>query len=221
MTSLAQQMLKKQVMVPVIALAFLLVGALALVWVEAGPAVANDEQSPPAKPKGLQVSTEAGSLAVSVDWDDVNGADDYWVRWRQKGPGQNLNEGVKPTSSSTTITVDDYGDWVVRVQACNDAGCGKPSARAFRTEQAAGPEAEPTPEPTPRPTRSNVPHKPRNLQVETWEGDLRVYVDWDKVSRATGYRVYHRAKGPDQDLIESEIYWTSSMAYVTVADYGD
>ncbi|MCY4415902.1 MAG: fibronectin type III domain-containing protein, partial [Chloroflexi bacterium] len=106
----------------------LLVGAAlitALLW-SGGPASAQDDGDTevPARPTGLRVATEPSSLDVSADWDDVAGADDYLVRWRPKD-GQ-LNDGVRVTSSSAAVTVADYGRWVMRVRACNDAGCGKP-----------------------------------------------------------------------------------------------
>ena len=89
---------------------------------------------PPAKPSGLTLDTESGSLGVSVDWDDVEGAVDYLVRWRPHGPGQKLNDGVRTTASAARITVADYGKWVVRVEACNDAGCGPQSTRQVVVE---------------------------------------------------------------------------------------
>ena len=107
------------------------------------------ETKVPSKPTGLSVATEPGSLAVSADWDDVEGADDYLVRWRPYG--EELNEGVRAQSSSASITVAAHGEWVVRVQACNDAGCGKGTSERFSVE--------PAPEPTPTPT-PNIPNKP-------------------------------------------------------------
>ena len=112
-------------------------------------AQSEDGSEVPPKPSGLSVATEQGSLDVSADWDDVEGADDYLVRWRPNG--ERLNEGVRAQSSSAAITVAAYGEWVVRVQACNDAGCGKPAAQRFSVE--------PAPEPTPTPA-PNTPNKP-------------------------------------------------------------
>ena len=86
--------------------------------------------TPPAKPSGLIATAEAGSLVVAVDWDDVEGADDYLVRWRLHGPGNPLNDGERPTSSDTQIAVSHHAKWVVRVEACNDAGCGPGVAQA-------------------------------------------------------------------------------------------
>ena len=80
----------------------------------------------PAKPEGLEIATEPGSLDVSLDWDDVDGAAHYLVRWRLAGPGDPLNEGVEAESSEATIMVDGFGEWVVPVEACNDAGCSPP-----------------------------------------------------------------------------------------------
>ena len=91
--------------------------ALAVIWNTAAPAGADGNGGPPAKPTGLSVSTEQGSLDVSADWDDVDGAGEYLVRWRLSGPDQELNEGVRVESSSAAIAVDDYGECVMRVQA--------------------------------------------------------------------------------------------------------
>ena len=79
----------------------------------------------PAKPSGLRATTEPNSLHVSLDWDDVDGADSYKVRWRERVRGGQLNEGVSATTSSAGITVAGYGEWVVRVQACNGDNCGR------------------------------------------------------------------------------------------------
>ena len=166
----------------------------------------------PAQPTGLEVDTEAGSLDVSVEWVDVDGADEYWVRWRMSGPGQKLNDGVRPTSSDTQITVADYGKWVVRVQGCNEAGCGKPVAKHFRVE----PAPEPTPEPTPLP---EPPVRPTGLQVNVEAGSLVVLTDWDEVDRADEYLVRWRLEGSGNALNEG-VRPTSSEVNFTVADYG-
>ena len=82
---------------------------LVLLGSAGGPASAQDDTGTerPAKPTGLGVETQRGSLTASVDWDDVAGADKYWVRWRPKSG--NLNAGVEVQSSATDITVSDYG----------------------------------------------------------------------------------------------------------------
>lgn len=113
-----------------------------------GNPVSAEEPEAPARPAGLRVATEQGSLGVSLDWDDVAGAARYWVRWRMAGPGNTLNPGVETTSSQADITVAGYGQWVARVQACNDASCGKPVTKKFRVEPAPEPESDSTPEPT-------------------------------------------------------------------------
>lgn len=131
-------------------MAAILALAAALVWHAAAPASAEDGDDPLPAPAGLQVAAERGSLDVTLDWDDVDGADSYWVRWRVSGPGKKLNEGVYVQSSGAEITVRRYGEWVARVQACDDAGCGAPAAKKFRAKK---PRATPkaTPEPAPEP----------------------------------------------------------------------
>ncbi|MYA61150.1 MAG: hypothetical protein F4X94_01025, partial [Dehalococcoidia bacterium] len=156
---------------------------LAVMWAGAGPAGAQGEKEPPAKPSGFRVVTERGSLEVALDWADVGGASRYWVRWRESGQGNQLNEGVYVQSSDAVISVARYGEWVVRVQACDDSGCGAPNARKFRVrrprampditplptattipEATVAPTPLPTATPTPEPTTAPTP-PPGTLQV--------------------------------------------------------
>ncbi|MDE2668233.1 MAG: fibronectin type III domain-containing protein [Chloroflexota bacterium] len=125
------------------------------------PLTANAEEQaspavPPDRPDGLTVETEIGSLDVSLNWDDVDGADGYLVRWREAGSGAELNAGTPTAASEAQISVDDYGQWVVRVQACNDAGCGKPQTKKFRVKPAPQASATATAEDTPVPATQPV-----------------------------------------------------------------
>ena len=157
--------------------------ALALVWAGGAPASAQDDTGKPARPGGLTVTTGENSLEVSVDWDDVDGADDYLVRWRLFGPGNRLNERVSATSSAK-ITVYGYGLWLVRVQACNDKGCSLPVARHFAVGLRPEPIAVSLPAPTPEP---DTPFRPSVLEVSTTEGSLDVSLDWGNVDGADEY----------------------------------
>ena len=111
----------------------------------------------PSKPTGLSVSSTPGSLAVAVDWNDVEGAVDYLVRWRVSGPGQKLNDGIRSASSDAQISVAGYGKWLVRVEACDEAGCGKPATKHIHVKETPNPTPEPTPSPTPEPTLNPTP----------------------------------------------------------------
>ena len=111
----------------------------------------------PAKPTELRVDTTPGSLDVEADWDDTPNASHYLVRWRVGSPGNQLNEGIEIQPSAASITVADYGEWVLRVEACNSAGCGAPLALRFAVEAAPEPTAAPTPEPTAAPTPEPTP----------------------------------------------------------------
>ncbi len=212
-----------------LAAAFLLVAAfaaaLAVVWAAAGPAGAQEETQVPARPTGFTITTEPGSLDVGVDWDDVNGATHYLVRWRSVDNGEKLNQGVEVQSSEAAIAMADYGVWVARAQACNAAGCGKPANRQFRVEPA--PEPTPTPEPTPAPTPEptpeppqTVPGRPTGLTITTQQGSLDASPDWDDVDGATEYLVRWRVAGPGNPLSDG-IRPQSSSVTITVADYGD
>ncbi len=134
-----------------------LILALGLSLTLTGGDTAATDGSAPAKPAKLRIDATEGSLEVTVDWDVVDGAAEYFVRWRLGGSGNKLNEGVKTESTETDITVDDYGDWVVRVQACNDSGCGPARARQFEVVPAPAPTSEPTASPTSEPTPTAKP----------------------------------------------------------------
>ena len=115
-----------------LALVVVAVVVTSLLWAGVSPASAQTPQKP-AKPTGLSVATEQDSLDVSLDWDDTSGATSYRVRWRLAGQGNPLNAGITPTSSDADITVAKYGEWVVRVQACNADGCGNPVSETVTT----------------------------------------------------------------------------------------
>ena len=199
--------------------AALLVVALLLVLSQTrgGQVRADGETGVPAKPDGLSVSTTPGSLDAVVDWDDTSGATHYKVRWRVAGFGNALNEGVEAQSSDASITVAGYGEWVVRVVACNSVGCGLGKSRMF----AVSPIPTPTPTPTVTPTPTiRVPAVPTGLRVATTPGSLDASVDWNDAPGATHYKVYWRVAGFGNSLNEG-VEAQSSDAGITVADYGE
>ena len=154
----------------------------------------------PARPTGLVVTVATGSRDVSVDWDDVEGATDYLVRWRRHGPGQQLNDGVRPTASDARITVADYGRWVVQVKACNDAGCSEQVSSQFEV--------------TASPTGA-----PANLELAASLTSLDVTATWDAAEGATHYRLGWRSvDGSGQTGGSTDVQ--SARATVTVAGSG-
>ena len=162
---------------------------------------AEEESEPPARPTGLVVSTETGALEVSLDWNDVEGADEYLVRWRQHGEGQELNDGVRTETSGAEISMDDYGKWVVRVEACNDGGCGPGLSRTVWLRQ-------------------SKPERPQNLAVSVSPGKLGAAASWDAVERATSYKLrWRRPNGgfASGDLVST----TATSADITVSAHGE
>lgn len=130
---------------------------LITVWAltTANPVNAQSDALP--KPGGVNVQTTQGSLEVSVTWTSVSGATSYRVRLREAGPGNSLTDVASPTNASATIEVGGFGDWVVRVEACNDNGCGRGSAVRFTVvdvQGSASGSSEPTSTPEPAPQGS-------------------------------------------------------------------
>ena len=114
-------------------IAALLVAALVLI----GRAGADDGDRLPA-PAELRVATERGSLDVSLDWDDVEGADSYRVRWRVSGSGNQLNDGISVQSSNAVITVARFREWVARVQACDKLRLRRAHSEEVQGQKAQG-----------------------------------------------------------------------------------
>ena len=130
----------------------------------------------------------------------MTGADDHLVRWRLPGPGQEMNDGVKTQSSDAAITVDDYGRWVVRVEACNAGGCGPGVSKAALLRQAR-------------------PGQPQNLVVSVSPGELDLTASWDAVEGAASYRIgWRRPTG--NFAAGNQLTTDDTRADITVADYG-
>ena len=89
---------------------------------------------PPGEPQNLAVTATPGSLDISATWDALEGADTYKLRWRQSGGQFAAANAATVTAANATITVSDYGEWEVRLQACNDAGCGPEAVLQFTVE---------------------------------------------------------------------------------------
>ena len=79
---------------------------------------------PPGEPGNFAVSATQGSLDLSATWDTLDGATSYKLAWRQADGNFEAGNAANVTATSATITVEDYGQWVVRLEGCNDAGCG-------------------------------------------------------------------------------------------------
>ena len=93
--------------------------------------IATPTPQPLDAPAGLQAYVERGSLEALLDWDDVEGAVSYMVRWQADGASGSSATAMRAHSSEANITLAGYGDWVASVEACNDAGCGAPASRTF------------------------------------------------------------------------------------------
>ena len=158
-------------------------------------------RTPPVAPTGITLSQDpAGSLRLLVGSDTVTDADNYKIRWREAGPGNELNAGITVSDLGTDqsgnpvaafthpITVSGYGTWVVRVDACNEEGC----TGASKTIK-----AEPL-----------APDEEQQSEVEITRvvtGDGRFQVDWTysgEESELNNWRIWYKApNGQRKDLL--------------------
>ena len=195
-------------------LAIVIATASTIFWMGDSPAVADDGSEKPAIPASLVVVTQQGSLDVGLDWGEVEKVTHYLVRWRSVDKGEKLNAGVQEKSTSTTIKVGDYGSWVVRVQACNAAGCGKPVNKQFRVEPAPTPTPEPTAEPVENSPATGAPTITGTVQVgETLTVNPSGISDDDGLANAT---LSYQWLSDDADISGA----TSSTYTLAAADEG-
>ena len=88
-----------------------------------GQAVDMSQLNPPEPPQNFAVSVRRGQLALSATWDTAEGATSYKLRWRKAGEEFTAANSATVSDTSAAITVSGYGEWEVRLQACNDNGC--------------------------------------------------------------------------------------------------
>ena len=91
----------------------------------------------PGAVSNLEVIAEPGRKALLTTWDALDGATSYKLRWRQSGGEFEANNAANISGAIWSITVSDYGQWEVRVQGCNDAGCGPEAVQSAQAVQAA------------------------------------------------------------------------------------
>lgn len=105
-----------------------IVSALAIaVPIATAASVRAQEPQPPTAPTKLTHSVEPGTTTVTVNWAAVPGATSYRVRWRLKPGDFAANSQATVSSPTAAIDVSKQGLWLIKVQACNADGCGKPA----------------------------------------------------------------------------------------------
>ena len=143
---------------------------LSWIWLEPPETVAN-----------LALSSTAGQLSLSATWDALEGATSYRLRWRESGGEFAAANTATVSDATATITVSSYGRWEVRVQGCNDAGCG--------------PEASSTADATPPPTLG-LRLTPASLTDSSASPHL-ITASWDPVPGATSHNLRWRRSEAD------------------------
>ena len=98
----------------------------------------------PGAPENFAVSATPGSLEVSATWDALDGATAYKLSWRQSGGNFEPGNETTISDSDATFTVSDYGEWLARLQGCNEAGCGLEAELAVTVVRSIGFDLAPT-----------------------------------------------------------------------------
>ena len=138
----------------------------------------------PAKVTGLKV-TDKTDLNFTLKWNKVSGASGYEV-YKLTGKTWQLLR----FTTATSVTIEDAGtlnDYKVRayVIVSNAAVCGAFSSPiAASANKSNGNDIEPSD------TTGKAPAVPKGLTLKSEPKNNRIVISWNKVSSATGYKVY-------------------------------
>lgn len=93
------------------------------VEVKAGATSSAKPTSKPPKPTGYTLETRTASLDISASWDATPDAEYYALSWRKRGLGFDSANKLTLQTNRGQFSVPDHGEWLVRLDACNDLGC--------------------------------------------------------------------------------------------------
>ena len=164
-----------------------------------GLGVSQGVTTVPARPSSLAVSPVAGGLELSASWGAAAGATSYKLRWRPGNGTFTAGNETVVTSTSARFTVPEAGEWVVRLEGCNTAGCGRGIARQI-TATAAQPVV-------------TIPGQAANLTVSFTPGELRLSASWEAAAGATSYKLRWRRIGGEFQAGNAVTAATTSAAF--------
>ena len=159
--------------------------------------VSADDAAPPDLPASLAVVVNQDTMEYTATWSEVDRADSYLVRWRERGSDFQADDEVSVEDTSATVRMPQPGEWILRLEACNAAGCGPGVAKLAAIK----------------------PGRPENLALNTSSGSLDIAATWNETTGATSYKVLWRR--PDGNFqADNEAVVTANNASFTVSGYG-
>ena len=89
----------------------------------------------PTTPTAFEIVTQAGKKELAARWGfAAGGVSNYKLSWRLADGSFESGNEVSVAIARATITMPDYGEWLVRLQACNDVGCGPGVTKTVNVE---------------------------------------------------------------------------------------
>ena len=123
----------------------------------------------------------------------------YKLRWRPAGGEFEAANAITTTETNATITLSAHGEWEVRLQGCNDTGCGPEASQSAEL---------------------SLLQPPANFAVSVQRGKLDLWTKWDAVEGATSYKLRWR-QGDGEFEAANAITTTETEATITVSGYGE
>ncbi len=93
---------------------------------------ASDVTEPPPTPENLTLEVIPATTVINASWDKVVDATSYVVQWRHRKAEFETEHITTVTQNATTFDVAEQGQWIIRVDACNDNGCGQGATATTR-----------------------------------------------------------------------------------------
>ena len=79
----------------------------------------------PGRPTNLSINAPPSEFELRVTWAPAPRASSYKLSWRKADRDFEPDNAAAVSATTATITVPEYGRWVVQVEGCNQAGCGQ------------------------------------------------------------------------------------------------
>ena len=165
----------------------------------------------PTRPANLSVvGSEERPLELTATWGTAQGMTFYLAKWRRSDrnfsednqllrwwrlPGGKFSDEERATTGMFTLS--GHGDWVVRVEGCNEGGCGPGITQRV----------------TPKPSA------PTNLVVSPAATKFEMAATWDAAAGATSY-VLNWGRAGESLPAENQVATAETAADFTVSNYG-
>lgn len=152
----------------------------------------------PEMPMNIVLESTPGELSIAATWDERSRASTYRVTWQEVDGTADPENELIVSEAGASVTIADYGEWEVNVEACNVSGCGPSASETVIVRQ----------------------YPLAGLTVGAVRGELAIQAAWQAVSGASSYKLRWRPAGDTAFPEANQATTTETEATLAVSDYG-